>query len=725
MKHAPSALLFIADAAKNARRSLRLRLTLACVGILLLGIWGTVSYVSAELRHDMERVLGEQQLAVVSTMAARIDNDMRDRIRALEGLASIVAPTLMQRPDSLQSHLMNRPAYQVLFNMGLFVLSVDGTVVADSPSPPGRKGRNFMSDPDVQRTLQLGKTTVGRPNMGPVLKAPVFSILVPVLDAQGKVIGAIGGLTGLIQPNFLDLVPTVQYGTTGGFQLLAPLPRLVVTATDRNQIMAALPAKGVNTKIDAMLLKGAGTDIWYGADGVEVLTSVASIPSSGWIVEVRWPTHEAFEPIRKIQQRAIVMAMALSALAALLVWWLLQRELASVTQAALALRLRSGTPAHHMPLQVERQDEIGDLIRGFNALLLELQQREYAQQSAATALAIASELQERTGALAQVGGWQVDLQNMKLTWTRETFRIAEREGTVEPPLEEGINLFAPEARQAISAAVQAAIDTGASYDLELPIIGERGTHKWVRTQGFAVIQNGKSVRLHGTFQDITQRKQNDLMMAAALAEKTALLNEIHHRVKNNLQVITSLLRLEAARVDPSGSNTKGVLTDMQGRVRSMALLHESLYRTGVFASVDLGAYLGQLAQQAFRALTVDNSQVRLELDLGVVHLQLDQALPCGLLVNELLSNATKHGFPVGRSGVVRLELLALGGSRCRVSVSDNGIGLPHDFEQRKEKSLGLLLVSDLCAQLGGVLVVGPGPDSHFSVEFECSSEVVP
>ena len=134
----------------------------------------------------------------------------------------------------------------------------------------------------------------------------------------------------------------------------------------------------------------------------------------------------------------------------------------------------------------------------------------------------------------------------------------------------------------------------------------------------------------------------------------------------------------------------------------------------------LGTYLDHLAQQTFRALEFDNAEMRLELELEPVHVELDHALPCGLLVNELLSNATKHGFPAGHSGVVRLELRDVGGNRCRVSVSDDGVGLPHDFAQRKEKSLGLQLVSDLCGQLGGVLVVGPGPGGHFSVDFEYS-----
>lgn len=715
----------VAEMAGSVWRSLQLRLTLTSVVILLLSIWGTAAYVSTQLHADLERLLGEQQLAVASAIATGIDSDMRDRVRALEALALNLTPAIQKGPPSVQVELLNRPAFQVLFNLGVFVLSADGVVIADNPSPPGRKGRNFISNPDVQRTLQLGIPTIGSPNMGPVLKAPVFSILVPILDANGKVLGAVGGLTGLGQPNFLDIVPASQYGKTGGFMLVAPEQRLVVTATDKTRIMTTLPPAGVHPQMDAMMSKGMGTETWVGPSGVEVLTSGATIPTSGWMVGVTMPTAEAYGPIHRIQRTAMVVALLLSGIAALLVWWLLQRQLAPLNEAALALRLRAGMPAHYFPLQVVRHDEIGDVIEGFNTLLQELHERERVLLDTAGALQRAAELQESTGALAQVGGWQVDLATMKLTWTRETFRIAERESTAEAPLEEGISLFAPEARPVISAAVQAAIDTGTPYDLELPIIGERGTRKWVRTQGFAVLENGKAVRLHGTFQDITERKQNELLKAATLAEKTALLNEVHHRVKNNLQVISSLLRLEAARVGLNGSNTKTVLTDMQGRVRSMALLHESLYRTGVFASVDLGAYLRQLAQQSFRAFTLDHSQVRLELDLAVVHLGMDQALPCGLLVNELLSNAIKHGFPGGRSGVVRVELLALGSGRCRVCVCDTGVGLPQDFDQRRKESLGLQLVEDLSNQLGGELDVGPGPGSQFSVEFDCDREVAP
>jgi two-component sensor histidine kinase len=205
-----------------------------------------------------------------------------------------------------------------------------------------------------------------------------------------------------------------------------------------------------------------------------------------------------------------------------------------------------------------------------------------------------------------------------------------------------------------------------------------------------------------------------------VAEKTALLKEVHHRVKNNLQVITSLLRLEAARAEPAGSHTQVVLGEMQGRIRSMALLHESLYRANSFAQVDLGAYLKQLSQQAFRA-SADSGTVRLEQDMVQVPVSLDQATPAGLLVNELISNSLKHAFPQGRSGVVRVTLQPTLDGRWCLQVSDDGIGLPGDFAARRTQSLGLQLVDDLAQQMQGSLHVessaGASGGSSFRVIF--------
>ncbi len=716
-KHAQHAIAFIA----TAWRSLRVRLTLATLFICIFGIWGVVTFVTTALQKDLQRALSTQQLAVVSAIASGVDRDMRERIRTLEALAQSSSTSMLSGPAAIQADLLQRPAYQVLFNRGLFVLSKDGTVVADHPSAPGRVGQNFMGDPDVARTLQSGQATVGRPNIGRVLRVPVFSILVPIFGKDGGLLGAIGGLTDLSQSNFLDHFTESEYGKTGGFLLLDAQQRLIIAATDKSRTMTTLPTPGQNPALDALLARGEGTEKGLRQDGVEVIASVKPIAASGWLVAVTLPTQEGFALVHQLKHGLIGIASVITALVSILMWFVLKRQLAPLAVAAADLRQRAGTQARFFPLAVARPDEIGDLIQGFNHLLTELQHREYEQKDIATALVIAAELQERTGQIAHVGGWQLDLETMKLVWTRETFRISEILGEVAPSLAEAVDLFAPEARDQVNRAVQAAIDSGTPFDLELPIIGAQGTRKWVRVQGFAVMSRGKPERLHGTVQDTTERKEVEQLLTNALAEKTALLNEVHHRVKNNLQVITSLLRLESTR---SGlPQTKEVLDAMQGRIRSMALLHESLYRSGIFASTDLGAYLRTLSQQSFRSQVDNTGAVRLVLDLASLQVSMDMATPFGLLVNELISNCLKHAFPDGRSGAVCVGMHCLEGDHWSLTVSDNGIGLPNNFQSQNGKSLGLQLVGDLVMQIGGELTVTNAMGSKFEIIFNVKSQV--
>ena len=211
-----------------------------------------------------------------------------------------------------------------------------------------------------------------------------------------------------------------------------------------------------------------------------------------------------------------------------------------------------------------------------------------------------------------------------------------------------------------------------------------------------------------------QVSERTAALSESLREKEVLLREVHHRVKNNLQVITSILRLESGRSDHPASIA--VLQGMQDRVRSMALLHETIYRNGTFSAIDLGDYLRQVATQAFRALQGSIGNVQLRLDLGTLRLSLDQATPCGLLVNELISNSLKHGFGNGRSGDISIELQPLDEqNRWRLRVYDTGVGLPADFEARCESGLGLKLVAGLAQQIGGHLETGPG--AMFTVVF--------
>ncbi|MBL0312754.1 MAG: GAF domain-containing protein [Holophagaceae bacterium] len=229
-----------------------------------------------------------------------------------------------------------------------------------------------------------------------------------------------------------------------------------------------------------------------------------------------------------------------------------------------------------------------------------------------------------------------------------------------------------------------------------------------------------------SFETEAQRRRTEETLRASLREKESLVKEVHHRVKNNLQVITSLLRLEASR--SAQPDTKSVLKGMQNRIRSMALLHESLYRSENLERVDLPAYIKQLTAHLFRSVAAEPSHIQLELDLEPASLPLEQAVPCGLLVNELVSNALKHGFPGGRTGKVRIELRSMDeGRQITLRVIDTGAGLPADFESRRATSLGLQLVSDLVKQLKGHLEIsnGPGTGAVFEVAFEPNRQADP
>jgi two-component sensor histidine kinase len=220
------------------------------------------------------------------------------------------------------------------------------------------------------------------------------------------------------------------------------------------------------------------------------------------------------------------------------------------------------------------------------------------------------------------------------------------------------------------------------------------------------------------FDNITARKKAESALLESLREKESLLKEIHHRVKNNLQVISSLLRLEADRLE--GPVAEKVLGDLQGRVRAMALLHENLYGSGNLAGVDVPTYLRSLCQHALRAGADQRAGwVDVKVDVAPLHMEIGQAIPCGLLVNELVTNCLKHAFPRERGGVIEVSLQPEeSGDMWRLGVCDNGVGLPTTLASAEDsKSLGMQLISDLGRQLQGSHVWESVVGTRFTLTF--------
>ena len=251
--------------------------------------------------------------------------------------------------------------------------------------------------------------------------------------------------------------------------------------------------------------------------------------------------------------------------------------------------------------------------------------------------------------------------------------------------------------------------------LETQVVTSTGIIRDVEIKANRLNFQGREM-LQGIFHDITERKRAENQIKASLAEKEVLLREIHHRVKNNMQIVSSILNLQAGSVkDPAALEC---LRGSQSRIRSMALVHEKLYRSSDFSRIDFGEYVRSLVTALFQSCRTDSNQVRLDFKAEAVFLDINTAIPCGLVTNELIVNALKYAFPEGRSGVVKIRLRPLGKDEYRLVISDNGVGFPKDLDFRNTESLGMQLVTLLVGQLDGTINLKRKGGTTFDIVFK-------
>jgi PAS domain S-box-containing protein len=938
-------------------RSLRTKVTVFTLAIFVVSLWALLGFAHHLLEQEITRLVGRQQTATVTFMAAEIDRQLRDRADVLEKIARSLTPELLSDPAVARRFLADRLTLLNMFNSGALIVDAAGLTVADLPLDTGRTETDHRANVAISIALRQGATNLGPPLLRPDRQPPVFTMAAAVRSADGRVLGALAGIIDLARPNFLYHLAGSRYGEAGYYLLLETATRSIIASTDRTRLMQPLPPPGQNALVDRHLRGRAETGVTVNPVGVEVLASAVQIRLATWVLVAALPTREAFAPIAELRRLLTLAAFGMTVLAGGLTWWLLRRQLSPLLATARTLGSLAAEPRLVVaPLPITRRDEIGVLIDAFNRLLEKLRLREAALQAGESRFRTLVEWSpaavavHRDGVLLYVNPATVrlfgarsardlvgtpgidrvhpdyrtnSLDRAKRLTTGETTvpaitqKFLRLDGTVfeaevqsiainydgapavyvaisdisarqqaelalrttearqrkmlasigdviviidpagfnryqSPNVEKlfgwppdellgrdalenihpddlpaarrflaallaaheaadifecrylhkngryrwieftAINLVAdPDirgilgnyqditARQDMLAELQESerllresqvaaglgsyrmdiaagrwhpsailqtvfgidetydctiegwtallhpadragmadyflhevIGRGRPFDREYRIVRPRdGAERWVHGLGqLHCDAQGRPLKMHGTIRDITERKRADDALHASLREKEALLKEVHHRVKNNLQVIMSLLRMEGRR--STQADTKLVLTEMQGRIRSMALLHESLYRSGTFAAVDLAGYLTQLVTQAFRSFLATPGAIQLQLELAPVHVEMDQALPCGLLVNELVSNALKHAFPGGRAGRLHVALAPVAGPPARwcLAVTDDGVGLPPDFDFRRSQSLGLQLVVDLAGQLRGTYEIGPAP----------------
>lgn len=321
---------------------------------------------------------------------------------------------------------------------------------------------------------------------------------------------------------------------------------------------------------------------------------------------------------------------------------------------------------------------------------------------------------------AALGTWDYDPLTEMLTWDnacKAMFGL--------PPETEISNdvFFAglhPENKESTRLAIKRALDpaSGGGYETEYRVIGlQDGAERWIAARGQAFFDEaGRAVRFTGTVRDITHRKRAEDQIKASLQEKELLLKEVHHRVKNNLQVISSLLNIQSRYI--SDRQVLEIFKESQNRVRSISFAHEQLYRRSGIEEIEIAKYVQSLADHLFFSYGAELRCIGFKIEIEDLSLEVDTAIPCGLIINELVTNALKYAFPEGMNGEIGIALRSTNEEEFLLVISDNGIGMPRDFDLKTSASLGLRIVKSLVDQLKGRMEMSAGIGTEFRVTFK-------
>jgi len=278
----------------------------------------------------------------------------------------------------------------------------------------------------------------------------------------------------------------------------------------------------------------------------------------------------------------------------------------------------------------------------------------------------------------------------------------------------------PDERESLNAGWKETIRLHNPSFADYRFLRPDGSVAWVMGQATPELNSeGKIVGYVGTITDISERKRAEEVIRSSLAEKDVLLKEVHHRVKNNLMTIIGLVKMQEAKAPNETINS--LLQELEGRIRSMSLVHESLHKSKNLARVDLQYYIETMTDH-IRAQFGKDREIRFRVRASGLEASLDIAVPCGLILNELITNAYKHAFPAGRpysgTGDCLIDVaVEKKGDAFVLTVADNGVGLPVDLDWEKSDTLGLKLIMMLSGQLNGVIELDRTRGTAFHLRF--------
>ncbi|MBL8399055.1 MAG: response regulator [Candidatus Accumulibacter sp.] len=473
-----------------------------------------------------------------------------------------------------------------------------------------------------------------------------------------------------------------------------------------------------NLKLLAMLLVEQGYRVRPASNSTVALRSIAAKVPDLILLDVRMPDMDGYTLCRQIKADPLLRAIPVIFISAL-------NETADKIQ---------GFAAGGVDYLTKPFEPAEVLVRVRTHLdLWRLQRRQEQIQSELECRVVerTAELAEANRALQQSeerlrlvieatsdGVWDWDIQNQALFLSDRWYTmLGYAPGEFVADHESWLDRVHPDDLPEVNATLQRHFDRLLpEYSVDYRMRGQSGDWHWVQARGKVIGRSadGLPLRMVGTHADIAERKRAEARIQASLREKEVLLREIYHRVKNNLQVIGSLLNMQGHEIeDPA---IRSLFEESADRIRAMVLVHEQLYRSEDLSSIAFDAFLDKLLKQLSQQFFATG--IVIERRLSAIVLGLETAIPCGLIVNELVTNAFKHAFPDGRKGKVVVELSENDDKRICLTISDNGVGLPAGFSPQRGKTLGWQLMAGLVNQIEGDLQVLPGPGTRIELTFQ-------
>jgi diguanylate cyclase (GGDEF)-like protein len=376
--------------------SIKMRFVILVISMLITVVGFRMIVAMPLAQSELRALVLAQQTSIANYVARDIEQSITDRRTLLSGLAERIPTALLDDPRGMSDWLKQQQQVNPLFSRGLSVIRADGSaVVADYPPKNGRDKIAYADTAWFSTVVQGQSFVIGKPHREAVNKIPVMLMAAAVRDSKDHVVAVLAGVTNLDAPGFLDGLQKTRLGRTGGFLLVSPEDNLFISASDPSLILKRNPDAESQLRYARHQVKAS--EVSTNADGVEELSTMASVPSMGWVVVARTPAAEAFAPINALRNFMLVIGLIVLVVLIGVLLFFLPRVMRPLTSVAHAMRAMADGVIELAPLEVPTKDEVGDLVQGFNYLVYCLKEKESALEASESRMAFLAHHDSLTG----------------------------------------------------------------------------------------------------------------------------------------------------------------------------------------------------------------------------------------------------------------------------------------------------------------------------------------